>query len=206
MRNKDRIKQLEKEVEELEEESEYYKGECNSFWADLRKMQKFNLEIARKIVKTDSKAIANIILNMYFGKMPSDSCRFCEIFDLKGRGCCKEDLCCTDCIDNFLRQHYSGESQVVCGRMGEKEKMNNDLISRSALLQSLRGNVLVDVTPDLEQAVEEQPTAYDVDKVVERLEGMGTGEVCILEDGKYHLIRREEAIETVKSGAETGIG
>lgn len=48
--------------------------------------------------------------------------------------------------------------------------MSNDLISRSALMQSLRNNVLVDVTPNLEQAIEEQPTAYDVDKVVELLE------------------------------------
>ena len=47
--------------------------------------------------------------------------------------------------------------------------MSNDLISRSALMQSLRNNVLVDVTPNLEQAIEEQPTAYDVDKVVEGL-------------------------------------
>lgn len=43
--------------------------------------------------------------------------------------------------------------------------MNNDLISRSALMQSLRNNILVDVTPNLEQAITEQPTAYDVDKV-----------------------------------------
>ena len=63
----------------------------------------------RRIVKTDSKAIANIILNMYFGKMPSDSCGFCEIFGLKEKGCCKDDLRCTDCIDNFLRQHYLEE-------------------------------------------------------------------------------------------------
>lgn len=42
--------------------------------------------------------------------------------------------------------------------------MSNDLISRSALIQSLRGNVLVDVTPHLEEAIEEQPVAYDVDK------------------------------------------
>lgn len=40
--------------------------------------------------------------------------------------------------------------------------MSGDLISRSALMQSLRNNVLVDVTPNLEQAIEEQPTAYDV--------------------------------------------
>ncbi|MCI8483483.1 MAG: hypothetical protein HFH41_03985 [Lachnospiraceae bacterium] len=104
---KEKIKQLEKENKELKIESEYYKGECNSFWADLRKRQKFNLEIAQKIVKTDKKAIANIILNMYFGKMPSDSCGFCEIFDLKGKGCCKEGLRCTDCIDDFLKKNYA---------------------------------------------------------------------------------------------------
>ncbi len=48
--------------------------------------------------------------------------------------------------------------------------MGNDLISRSVLMRSLRNNVLVDVTPNLEQAVAEQPIAYDVDKVVEQLE------------------------------------
>lgn len=37
-------------------------------------------------------------------------------------------------------------------------------------MQSLRNNVLVDVTPNLEQAITEQPTAYDLDKVVEQLE------------------------------------
>lgn len=47
--------------------------------------------------------------------------------------------------------------------------MSNDLISRSALMQSLRGNVLVDVTPHLEEAIKEQPAAYDVDKVIEQL-------------------------------------
>ncbi len=47
--------------------------------------------------------------------------------------------------------------------------MSDDLISRSALMQLLRGNVLVDVTSNLEQAIAELPTAYDVDKVIERL-------------------------------------
>lgn len=106
MSDKERIEQLEKQIKELENANEYFREETNSFWAELRKRQKFNLEIAQKIVKTDRKAIANIILNMYFGKMPSDSVGFCEIFDLKGKGCCKEDLRCTDCIDNFLRQNY----------------------------------------------------------------------------------------------------
>lgn len=48
--------------------------------------------------------------------------------------------------------------------------MSDDLISGSALIQSLRNNVLVDVTTYLEEAIDAQPTAYDVDKVVEQLE------------------------------------
>lgn len=48
--------------------------------------------------------------------------------------------------------------------------MKNDLISRSALMNHLRGNVFVDVTPALEQAVKDEPTAYDVDKVVKEIE------------------------------------
>ena len=106
MNDKERIEQLQKQIEELQNAMEYYKSEANSYWADLIKRQKFNLEIAQKIVKTDSKAIANIILNMFFGKMPSDSVGFCEIFDLKERGCCKDDLRCTDCIDKFLSEYY----------------------------------------------------------------------------------------------------
>lgn len=47
--------------------------------------------------------------------------------------------------------------------------MSNDLISRSVLMQSLRNNVLVDATSNLEQAVEEQPTAYDLDKVIDKI-------------------------------------
>ena len=124
MSDKERIEQLEKEVEELKKCKEYYKMECNSFWAELSKRQKFHLEIAQKTVKTDSKAIANIILNMHFGKMPSDGCSFCEIFDLKGKGCCKENLRCTDCIDNFLHKHYTEETQAVCGRKGRMSEVS----------------------------------------------------------------------------------
>lgn len=105
------IQEYEQRIQELEKEKQYWKDEANSVWAELKKHQQINLEIAQRIVKTDSKAIANIILNMYFGKMPSDSCSFCEIFDLKGKGCCKEGLRCTDCIDNFLKEHYAGGSK-----------------------------------------------------------------------------------------------
>lgn len=75
----------------------------------------------------------------------------------------------------------------------------NDLISRSALMQSLRNNVLVDVTPNLEQAIDEQPTAYDVDKVAERLEKQKSGLTTWAEDEAYKL-GIEKAIEIVKSG------
>lgn len=44
--------------------------------------------------------------------------------------------------------------------------MSGDLISRKALMQSLRNNALIDVTPNLEQAIAEQPIAHDVDRVV----------------------------------------
>ncbi|EOT29453.1 hypothetical protein C805_00036 [Eubacterium sp. 14-2] len=75
--------------------------------------------------------------------------------------------------------------------------MSNDLISRSALMQSLRNNVLVDVTPNLEQAVEEQPVAYNLDKVVEQLEK------AKYEDDLYPCnlaVEIEEAKSIVKSG------
>ena len=43
------------------------------------------------------------------------------------------------------------------------------LIDADKLMDALRGNVLVDVTSEIENTVSEQPTAYDVDKVVEQL-------------------------------------
>ena len=43
------------------------------------------------------------------------------------------------------------------------------LIDADRLMDSLRGNVLIDVTPKLEQAIEQQPTAFDKEKVTEEL-------------------------------------
>lgn len=74
--------------------------------------------------------------------------------------------------------------------------MSNDLISRSALMQSLRNNVLVDVTPNLEQAIAEQPIAYDVDKVVERLE---VNSMFAQADDEPFIVF-DDAVEIVKSG------
>lgn len=75
--------------------------------------------------------------------------------------------------------------------------MSNDLISRSALMQALRGNVLVDVTPYLEDAIKEQPTAYDVDKVVERLEANS----MFAPEGVEPFVMLDDAVEIVKSGS-----
>ena len=63
--------------------------------------------------------------------------------------------------------------------------MSNDLISRSALMQALRGNVLVDVTSNLEQAVAEQPTAYDLDKVIKDLEEYAHSDICYRNHCRY---------------------
>lgn len=48
--------------------------------------------------------------------------------------------------------------------------MSDDLISRKALLDSLRDNVLVDVTAELKKTIEEQPIAFDKEKVKQDLE------------------------------------
>lgn len=51
--------------------------------------------------------------------------------------------------------------------------MESDLISRYALMNALRGNVLVDVDPDLEDAVEELPGVCNViqEKIINKVLG-----------------------------------
>lgn len=44
------------------------------------------------------------------------------------------------------------------------------LIDADRLMDSLRGNVLIDVTPKLEQAIEEQPTVFDKEKVIQQVQ------------------------------------
>ena len=82
------------------------------------------------------------------------------------------------------------------------------LIDADRLMDSLRGNVLIDVTPKLEQAIEQQPTAFDRERVIEeikdessleRFEDVGiSGNVY----GHYskEVIDTEEAIEIVEKG------
>lgn len=47
--------------------------------------------------------------------------------------------------------------------------VGDDLISRKDLMDSLRGNVLVDVTPALEEAIGSQPAACDIDGIAARI-------------------------------------
>lgn len=73
--------------------------------------------------------------------------------------------------------------------------MSSDFISRSALLQSLRNNVLVDVTTNLEKAIKERPTAHDVDKVVEKIKE-------IMKDESIRFVDQavNRSVNIVKSG------
>lgn len=99
--------------------------------------------------------------------------------------------------------------------------MSNDLISRKQLLDSLRGNVLIDVTPALETEINAQPTAYDVDRVVDQLAAWGNRQFEIANkaaearnDEAYKGIIKElkgiveacieNAIEIVKGGGVDG--
>lgn len=91
--------------------------------------------------------------------------------------------------------------------------MSGDLISRSALMQALRDNVLIDVTPNLEQVIAEQPTAHDADKVMEQINdlvkptaqhrhnfcGTVTDEHCVKYDGCESCMA-EQICKVVKSG------
>lgn len=43
------------------------------------------------------------------------------------------------------------------------------LIDADRLMDSLRGNVLIDVTPELEDTIAQQPTAFDKKGVIEEL-------------------------------------
>lgn len=125
-----------------------------------------------------------------------------------------------DECEKLFQEKCSSAKEETCtspeGKRGERWKELkecDDLISRSALMQSLRNNLLVDVTPNLEQAIEEQPVAYDVDEVVERLEV----NAAYLEEPKITRVRMnalgdlgpyvrlEDAVTIVKTGMGTDI-
>ena len=86
----------------------------------------------------------------------------------------------------------------------------SDLISRSELIKVLKDRATneaimgymtaYDVTNSIIDEVEEQPTAYDIDKVVEELEER-KHEICLSDDDlEYYQNGIDEAIEIVKHG------
>lgn len=42
-------------------------------------------------------------------------------------------------------------------------------IDADRLMDSLKGNVLIDVTPELEDTIAQQPTAFDMEKVINEI-------------------------------------
>ena len=69
------------------------------------------------------------------------------------------------------------------------------LIDADRLMDSLRGNVLIDVTPELEKAITEQPTVFDKDKVIDEINK-------IMPDEKIRFVDQavNRAIKVVKKG------
>lgn len=80
------------------------------------------------------------------------------------------------------------------------------LIDADKLMYSLRGNVLIDVVPELEETIAQQPTAFDKEKVIDRLkismssvqEISGQAVTFGFADGYYNGIK--DAIEIVEKG------
>lgn len=73
------------------------------------------------------------------------------------------------------------------------------LIDADKLMDSLKGNVLIDVTPELEDTIAQQPTAFDKEKVIEELQSPCNYTIMA---GK-HFTTVDRAIEIVEKG---GIG
>lgn len=83
------------------------------------------------------------------------------------------------------------------------------LIDADRLMDSLRGNVLIDVTTELENEVSEQPTAFDKEKVIEELREEAISELGITgsefnaDEGEYSAycsITFSNAKEIVEKG------
>ena len=56
------------------------------------------------------------------------------------------------------------------------------LIDADKLMDSLKGNVLIDVTPELEDTIAQQPTAFDKEKVIEGLQNVTVSDLIKLLD------------------------
>ena len=73
------------------------------------------------------------------------------------------------------------------------------LIDADRLMDSLKGNVLIDVTPELEDTIAQQPTAFDREKVIEELKRCRVYQFQgLLPDGR--VCHFSDAIKIVEKG------
>ena len=105
---------VKKRIKELEAENDALRLCLNSVSAFEKDMHDNSLKLAKEIVCRDSKAVANIILNMGFGNRNNVS--FCEIFGLRENGGCEIYRSCTDCIHSYLCMYI--EEKLVCNCTG----------------------------------------------------------------------------------------
>lgn len=91
------------ELNAAENENEVLRSCLESVSRYEKERHEFELKCAKDIVGKNSKAVANIILNMTFGK---HFVSFCEIFGLKEAGGCEANERCTDCIHSWLREYF----------------------------------------------------------------------------------------------------
>lgn len=83
----------------------------------------------------------------------------------------------------------------------------SDLISRSELIkhfeaiQQQENAVGIDFVAMIDE-IKEQPTAYDVDKVVEQLESLSNAEADYYYASSNDVIDRDDTIEIVKGGGK----
>lgn len=74
------------------------------------------------------------------------------------------------------------------------------LIDADRLIDNLRGNVLIDVTPELERAIEQQPTAFDKENVIKIISHVNSAIAVGDKNALYLMAKLEEIVE--KGGIE----
>ena len=81
----------------------------------------------------------------------------------------------------------------------DREEMS-DFISRNELIYKIRG--IVPGSQDVDfiiGLIENQPTVFDTEKVVEEVKKLDLDGVSMVEDGKYKLVRKNEVISLIQT-------
>ena len=72
------------------------------------------------------------------------------------------------------------------------------LIDADRLMNRMRGNVLIDVTTELEKTIADQPTAFDKEKVIEELKQISKALLMVEKFNGAACI--DKAIEIIEKG------